>query len=86
MKTSFKVLLPLLLLTVPAVAQAQFTYTNNYGVWIYTTTNDTITITEYTGPGGAVTIPDRIPNTLNGLPVTSIGYEAFMNCLSLTGV
>jgi hypothetical protein len=56
----------LLLLTLPAVVQAQFTYT---------TKNGTITITGYTGPGGAVIIPD----TINGLPVTSIGYEAFYN-------
>ena len=34
-----------------------------------TTNNGTITITGYTGPGGAVTIP----GTINGLPVTSIG-------------
>ena len=53
-----------LLLALPAVVQAQFTYTTN---------NGTITITGYTGPGGAVTIPD----TINGLPVTSIGDYAF---------
>jgi hypothetical protein len=57
----------LLLLTLPALVQAQFNYTTN---------NGTITITGYTGPGGAVTIPDRI----NGLPVTRIGDEAFVNC------
>ena len=50
----------LLLLMLPAAVQAQdFTYTTNNGA---------ITITGYTGPGGAVTIPDMI----NGLPVTSI--------------
>jgi hypothetical protein len=63
----------LLLLALPAVAQAQFNYT---------TTNGTITITDYTGPGGAVTIPD----TINGLPVTSIGAEAFDDCQNLTNV
>ena len=46
------------------VVEAQFNYT---------TTNGTITITGYTGSGGAVTIPD----TINGLPVTSIGDWAF---------
>ena len=35
--------------------------------------NATVTITGYTGPGGTVTIPD----TLNGLPVTCIGTNAF---------
>jgi hypothetical protein len=52
------------LLLLPAVAQAQFTYTTNNGA---------ITITVYTGPGGNVTIPD----TTNGLLVTCIGDEAF---------
>ena len=65
MKTRIKNLLLLLsLLALPAVAQAQFTFTTNSGA---------ITITGYTGPGGAVVIPD----TTNGYPVTSIGYEAF---------
>lgn len=45
-------------------AQAQFTYITN---------NGTITITGYTGPNGAVTIPTNI----NGLPVTTIGTNAF---------
>ena len=53
--------------------EAQFTWTTN---------NGTITITGYTGPGGAVTIP----STINGLPVTSIGDRAFLNCYSLTSV
>jgi nicotinamide mononucleotide (NMN) deamidase PncC len=44
MKPSFTVLLLLLLLTLPAVVQAQFTFTTNNGA---------ITITGYTGPGGA---------------------------------
>jgi len=48
----------------------------------YTTTNGTITITRYTGPGGAVTIP----STINGLLVTSIGDSAFCFCQSLTSV
>jgi hypothetical protein len=79
-------LLPLLLLLLPATVQAQFNYTNNYGIWTYTTTNGTITITGYTGPGGAVIIPDRIPDTTNGLPVTSIGDGAFYECGGLTSV
>ena len=59
-------LLPFLLLSLPALVQAQFNYTTN---------NGTITITGYTGPGGVVTIP----GTINGLPVTSIGDVAFYN-------
>lgn len=65
MKTSLKVLLPLLLLlALPAVVQAQFTFTTN---------NGTITITGYTGPGGDVTIP----SWTNGYPITSIADWAF---------
>jgi hypothetical protein len=48
----------------------------------YTITNGMVTITGYTGPGGAVTIPD----TINGLPVFNIGYAAFLNCSRLTSV
>jgi hypothetical protein len=50
--------------------QAQFAYTNNGGA---------ITITKYTGSDSAVIIP----STINGLPVTSIGDEAFIDCSNL---
>jgi hypothetical protein len=74
MKTSFKVLLPLLLvLALPAVVQAQFSFTTN---------NGTLTLTGYDGPGGAVSIPAAI----NGLTVTSIGDYAFCACGNLTSV
>src|ERR1019366_9180829 len=70
----FKGLLPLLLLlTLPAAVEAQFNYTTN---------NGTITITKYTGGGGAVTIP----NLTNGLPVTGIGTNAFFQSTSVTSV
>ena len=39
----------------------------------YTTHNGTITITRYVGQGTVVTIPA----TINGLPVTGIGHDAF---------
>ena len=61
-----------LFLNVPA-ARAQFGYTSNAGG---------VTITNYTGPGGAV----NIPATINGLPVTGIGDSAFANNHSLTSV
>jgi len=62
-----------MLWVLPAVVNAQFAYTIN---------NNTITITGYTGPGGAVTIPNKII----GLPVTGIGDYAFANSSSLTSV
>ncbi|MHC1767420.1 MAG: hypothetical protein AB9869_24600 [Verrucomicrobiia bacterium] len=66
-------LLVLLVVMSPNAGQAQFNYETN---------NGTITITEYTGPGGAVTIPE----TINGMAVTSIGAWAFSWCTSLTSV
>src|SRR5438046_297261 len=64
----------LMLLTLPTAAKAQ-DYT-------FTTNNGTITITRYTGPGGAVSLPTAI----NGMPVTSIGNSAFQNLSSLTDI
>lgn len=48
----------------------------------FTTNNGTITITGYAGSGGAVVIP----NTITGLPVTSIGEGAFITNLSIINV
>jgi len=67
-------ILPLLLLVaLPGVGQAQYDFTTNNGA---------LTITGYTGPGGAV----AIPSIIDGLPVTSIGYAAFLRLTSLTSV
>src|SRR6185503_15091478 len=71
--TRLLALLVSLFLTLPAAVQAQFNYT---------TINGTITITGYTGPGGVVVIPA----TINGLPVTRIGDDAFNGKTSLTSV
>ncbi len=60
------------LFALPALVQAQFTYTTNNGA---------ITITGYSG-SGLVTIPSYI----NGYPVTSVGDRAFYNCTFVTGV
>jgi hypothetical protein len=57
-------LLLLVLLALPAAVQAQFTFTTNNGA---------ITITGYTGTGGAVVIP----SVINGYPVNSLGIFAF---------
>jgi hypothetical protein len=71
-KTRIPILLNLLLLAASA-AQGQF---------IYTTNNGALTITGYTGSGGAVTIP----STNYGMPVAGIGTKAFSQCSSLTSV
>ncbi|HLH55741.1 MAG TPA: leucine-rich repeat domain-containing protein [Verrucomicrobiae bacterium] len=63
----------LIVLAVPLAAQAQFNYATN---------NGTITILQYTGPGGDVVIPD----TLNGLKVTSVGSQAFFQANSMTSL
>src|ERR1035438_2531549 len=78
MKTRFKVLLTLLLLlALPAAVRAQFTFTTNNGA---------ITITGYTGSGGAVTLPDTMNIGGLNLPVTSIGGNAFASCASLASI
>ena len=69
-----KRLLPLLfLLALPVVVQAQFTYTTNNGA---------ITITGYTGSGGAVVIP----STTNGYPIIGIGENAFADISGPTSI
>lgn len=66
------------LLALPAVVQAQFTYITNYT----TATGYSIAITGYNGPGGMVVIP----NVISGYAVTSIGNGAFSQCIGLTGI
>ena len=61
------------LLTLPVAVKAQFTYT---------TYNGQIEISGYVGAAGAASIPA----TINGLPVTSIGYPAFRDCTGLTSI
>src|SRR5688572_4632671 len=48
----------------------------------YTITNGSITITNYTGPGGNVAIPASI----DGMPVTAIGGVAFWGHTNLTAI
>jgi hypothetical protein len=67
MRNTSGFVLSLLLWAAPA-AQAQFDYSTN---------GDTITLVQYVGSGGAVTISNF---------VTSIGEESFSSCTSLTSV
>lgn len=74
MKTRIqKLLVGAALVGAATLVQAQFAYTDNG--------NGTCTITGYTGPGGAVSIP----NSINGLIVVSIGNSALRDN-NLTGV
>ena len=65
MKGTWPCLLGMLLLAFPPAVQSQFGYSIS--------TDDTLTITNYTGSGGAVAIPTNI----NGMSVTGLGDYAF---------
>lgn len=69
-----KLSLPVLVLWLPFMAKAQYNFTTN--------TDGSLNIAEYTGTNSVVVIP----NTTNGLPVTSIGNIAFFNDLTLASV
>ena len=71
-RVQMKGILPVLFLlatvaTSVALQSGDFTYVVNAPAM------DSVTITNYTGSGGTVTIPD----TIESLPVTGIGDEAF---------
>jgi len=65
------------LLTLPAVANAQFIYTNNTDIWLFGTNAGTIVINGYAGDGGAVTVPSTISFEGVDLPVTSMEKGTF---------
>jgi hypothetical protein len=76
MKTTWSVLLGLLLAAAPAAMQAQYGYSTNTdgSIYTYSTNADgSINFAGYAGPPWAVTIPTNI----NGLTVTTIGHGAF---------
>ena len=77
MKKTLLTLLGFILLSTPLVTTAQ-----EFGDFTYSSDGSAITITGYTGPGGAVTIPA----TITGLPVTGIGDYAFSGCTGLASV
>src|ERR1039457_4698583 len=88
MKTKIQnlfIALPVLLLLLPAVVQAQNAYSINAdgSIYTYSTNADgSANIVAYAGPPWVVTIPTNI----NGLMVTTIGDYAFAGCTSLTNV
>ncbi len=64
-------------------ASATGSYTDTQGVYTYWVLDGEVSITDCdTSVSGAIKIPD----TLGGYPVTSIGYRAFYGCGSLTSV
>jgi hypothetical protein len=82
-RTACAPLLLLLLLTLPAVAQAQ----SSYDVWLYDIWPDnTAHIVGYTGAGGAAVIPSTIPVYGVDHPVSTIGAGALEGNTSLTSV
>jgi uncharacterized repeat protein (TIGR02543 family) len=56
------------------------------GDYEYTENGENATITDYTGPGGNITIPATIINGVNTYSVTSIGDDAFEDRFNLTSV
>ena len=62
-----------LAMLLPAIGQAQFSFTTNNGA---------IAITGYASTNAVAIIPDAI----NGYPVTTIGNVAFYNCASLNSL
>ena len=79
MKNTLVPLLGFILLSTPLATTAQQSY---YGDFAYTSDGSAITITWYIGRGGAVTIP----STINGLPVTALGWGVFNGDTGLTNV
>ena len=74
MKKTIFILLSLFLLAAPTALQAQFGVSTN--------ADGTLTITNYTGPGGDVTIP----TTINGQTVTGLGSNVMVFNTNVTSV
>ena len=82
MKLMFKVTLRSYFLVLALLASVHQAAAQQSGDFSYTSDGSAITITAYTGPGGAVTIPA----TITGLPVTAIGLYVFELNSNLTSV
>ena len=79
-----KILLLALACTLSVTAYGQTTTGTDAHGFVYSATSGVITITGYTGSGGAVSIPATIVGVSG--TVTSIEYGAFQNCTGLTSV
>lgn len=73
MKIKLSYLIPALV-ALPILVRAQFAFTTN--------TDGTLNISQYTGTGSAVTIPD----TSGGLRVTTVGSDAFYQDYTVTSI
>ena len=82
MKRVFSVFLAFTLVLSITIIGNTAVFADQSGDFTYSISNNTATITGYTGAGGAVTIPD----TLGGVAVTSIGDKAFIRCTVLTSI
>lgn len=71
-----------LLLVVAALCGLSRAITQTSGDFLYRTNGGVITITGYTGPGGAVLLPAAI----RGMPVTSIKFYAFSSNANITQI
>ena len=69
------------LLALPLLCPLLAAYAQDYGDFTYVTNGSAITITGYSGSGGAVVVPDAI----HGLPVNCLGDGAFAQA-RLTGI
>ncbi len=72
----------LILSVIGCVFLCSSAFAEQSGDFTYTVANSQVTITGYTGAGGAVVIPD----TIEGLPVVNIGNSAFYSKTSMTGI
>ena len=80
---SFLLAVTLVLSCVPTVFATEQATTTPSVEYTYSIYDDEVTITGVTSPvRGNITIP----STLEGYPVTTIGYDAFYHCEELTGV
>ena len=57
-------------------------FSTGKGTFYYYISNNEVTITRYSGEDTELEIPSKI----DGKSVTSIGYDAFKNCDSLTSI